>query len=236
MKHGLSISLRLTLWYSAMFLSGFAALGVGLWLDMASSLEQGRDKTLTTRARRAIELLQSSAGLAPSHRNARARDFADITPEGKLIQVFDLRGQPLLPVELDGSIRFPWPDVSGASTDYRGNISFNGHPYRVYSRLAHAGGQTVRVFAAGQLEDNRAQLDRFKERLLSTMPLMLVAAGIAGYFLSHRALNPVARLIDSGRSITIGNLSRRLPVSGNGDELDQLAETWNGMLSRLEPR
>jgi signal transduction histidine kinase len=36
------------------------------------------------------------------------------------------------------------------------------------------------------------------------------------------------------RSISIGNLSQRLPVANTGDELQRLAETCNAMLARLE--
>jgi signal transduction histidine kinase len=63
---------------------------------------------------------------------------------------------------------------------------------------------------------------------------LLLASALAGYFISRRALKPVANLTESARSITIGNLAARLPVSPINDEFAQLAETCNEMLSRLE--
>lgn len=234
MKHGLSISLRLTIWFTTIFLCGFTALGLGLWFDLARALEEGRDKTLATRARRGLELLESTIDLPREHRRERTLDFIAGTPEGNLVHIFTASGERLIPAELDEASRFPWPAVSARTGEIRANADFSGRPYRVYSRLAHVGRQTVRVFVAGQLVDNRAQLEHFRDSLLRTTPLVVLIAATAGYFLSRRALNPVARLIDSGRSITIGNLSRRLAASGNGDELDRLAETWNEMLSRLE--
>jgi signal transduction histidine kinase len=63
---------------------------------------------------------------------------------------------------------------------------------------------------------------------------MLLISALAGYFISRRALKPVVRITESARSITIGNLASRLPVSPNGDELAKLADTCNEMLSRLE--
>ena len=59
-------------------------------------------------------------------------------------------------------------------------------------------------------------------------------SALAGYFISRRALIPVVRITESARSITIGNLAARLPVSPTGDELARLAETCNEMLGRLE--
>jgi signal transduction histidine kinase len=63
---------------------------------------------------------------------------------------------------------------------------------------------------------------------------MLLISALAGYFISRRALWPVVRLTECARSITIGNLTARLPVSPVDDELALLARTFNEMLSRLE--
>jgi heavy metal sensor kinase len=51
---------------------------------------------------------------------------------------------------------------------------------------------------------------------------------------SRRALRPLDRLTTAVQSISIGNLSGRLPVGKTRDELQRLAVTCNGMLSRLE--
>jgi signal transduction histidine kinase len=47
-------------------------------------------------------------------------------------------------------------------------------------------------------------------------------------------LLPVDRITASARSISITNLSERLPIPPTGDELQRLAETCNAMLARLE--
>jgi signal transduction histidine kinase len=51
---------------------------------------------------------------------------------------------------------------------------------------------------------------------------------------SRKALEPVDRITATARSISIRNLSERLPVRTTGDELQRLAETCNAMLGRLE--
>ena len=63
---------------------------------------------------------------------------------------------------------------------------------------------------------------------------MLLLASAGGYWISRRALAPVDALTQAARSIGIQNLSQRLPMPSTGDELARLAETWNGMLARLE--
>jgi signal transduction histidine kinase len=62
----------------------------------------------------------------------------------------------------------------------------------------------------------------------------LLIASAAGYWVSRRALRPVDRIAATARSISIRNISERVPVSGSNDELQRLAETCNAMLDRLE--
>jgi hypothetical protein len=56
----ISISVRLTFWFSAIFLTGFVAFGIVMWLDPAYSLSHGRDRTLARRAARLVDLLNAS--------------------------------------------------------------------------------------------------------------------------------------------------------------------------------
>jgi heavy metal sensor kinase len=131
-------------------------------------------------------------------------------------------------------IAFPWPKVPSTSTESHYDTSFAGQPYRVFVRSATLNKAPVRIFVAGSLTDNRSLLGRLAEILKRSIPVMLLISALAGYIISRRALKPVVRLTECARSITIGNLAARLPVSPVSDELAQLAETFNEMLSRLE--
>ena len=77
-------------------------------------------------------------------------------------------------------------------------------------------------------------LDLLGVLLLGLIPLVTLLAGLGGAWLSRRALRPVDEITTAAQTIGIENLSRRLPVPPTGDEIQRLAETWNGMLSRLE--
>lgn len=61
---------------------------------------------------------------------------------------------------------------------------------------------------------------------------LLALAG--GWWLMHKSLAPVAALAQAAGTITAHNLNERLPRTGSGDELDQLAQVFNGMLARLQ--
>ena len=60
---------------------------------------------------------------------------------------------------------------------------------------------------------------------------MLLLGGLIGW-LSHRALlNDVNEISRTASAISKGNLSRRVATRGGSDELDNLAQTVNGMPS-----
>jgi heavy metal sensor kinase len=205
-----------------------------MWLDLSYSLNMGRDKTVSGRARRLVDLLEKSALDTPQRRAAKFDDFAQATPEGSFIQVFDESERLLYPAKPSPALAFPWPKrFYGDSPQYT-QVDFSHRRYRIFSRVLKLEHETLLIFVAGQLEDNRALLNRFSNGLFWITPALLALCAMFGYFLSRHALDPVARLTASARSITIGNLSRRLPISRTGDELERLAETCNEMLARLD--
>jgi signal transduction histidine kinase len=62
---------------------------------------------------------------------------------------------------------------------------------------------------------------------------LLVSAGGA-YLLARTALSPVERVVATARTITAGDLSKRVPVQHPKDEVGRLAATVNDLLARLE--
>lgn len=206
--------------------------GVAMWVDLAYSLSKGRDRTLMRRATRFAELLQSTRGDSPERRAVRFEQLADVVPEGNLIQVFDATGKRVFPT-FSSAPDFPWPVVSGITREEYANLEFRGRPYRLLKLPVRANPPLV-MLVAGQLEDNRNMMARFTTGLAWAIPAMLVLAALGGYFLSRRVLQPVDQITVALHSITIGSLSRRLPTSNTGDELQRLAETCNEMLARLE--
>ncbi len=103
-----SISTRLTLWFSAIFLAAFVVFGLVTWADLAFSLAQGRDRTLAHRAERASDLLRATVQEAPNLRETRFDEFAEGTPEGNLIHFLDSRGVRFYP-QAPSPADFPGP-------------------------------------------------------------------------------------------------------------------------------
>jgi signal transduction histidine kinase len=83
-------------------------------------------------------------------------------------------------------------------------------------------------------EEGHTALEEFGEILLfGGLPALTVAL-VGGWFLMRRALAPVTSLTRTVESIHADSLGQQLPRSGNGDELDRLAEVFNSMMRRLD--
>jgi signal transduction histidine kinase len=71
--------------------------------------------------------------------------------------------------------------------------------------------------------------------MLLIAPVILLGAGLVGYWLAGTSLRPVEGIMDEVEAITDGrSLHRRVAVPISGDEMARLALTVNGMLARLE--
>jgi signal transduction histidine kinase len=228
-----SISLRLTIWYSCVSFAVLALFGCGMWFVLKNTLTSGRSHTLARRADRLGDLLSSAHGLSMEQRARKFQAFADATGGG-LIEVFRANGERVLPSPSTDSQAFPWPWTASIDRDRFTEVAFRNQPYRVLARPFYCDLGTVVLSMAAPLENNRQVLRTFTAGLLWTVPALLAISALGGYSLSRRALRPVDQITAATRSISVSNLSARLPVPGSRDELQRLSETCNEMLARLE--
>ena len=217
-----------------MFLLGFLIFGLVMFLQLAYHIDAGRDKTLLNRVRRVEGLLATFYCKSPQRTGTEFDTLVQAAPESDLVQVFDAEGKRIYPSDPALVGNFPWPHWTMDGDRQYTRVRYGDRLYRVLSQPSTVGTQQFRILVGGQLEDNRILLSHFRTGIFWATPAMLVLSALGGYFLSRRALDPVSRLITSLRSISIGNLSRRLPIDPTGDELERLAETCNEMLARLE--
>jgi heavy metal sensor kinase len=68
---------------------------------------------------------------------------------------------------------------------------------------------------------------------LLSLPILLAATGLLGWALARASLRPIHRINRTARRIGGSNLDARIPTTGSGDELDQLAGTLNEMIGRI---
>jgi signal transduction histidine kinase len=89
-----------------------------------------------------------------------------------------------------------------------------------------------------QLQGARHQRDVTLSHLLQysliTLGVVIALAAVLGWIAAGRALRPVHRITAAARAASEHNLSARVALRGPRDELQELAETFDEMLDRLQ--
>jgi heavy metal sensor kinase len=89
-------------------------------------------------------------------------------------------------------------------------------------------------FAIGRsLEANERTVHAFTRTYFLLLPAMIVVAGLLGWALAGRAIQPLNSVAQAAQTITGSNLSLRIPPRGADDELDRLIDSFNRMTERL---
>ncbi|HWA83263.1 MAG TPA: HAMP domain-containing sensor histidine kinase, partial [Fimbriimonadaceae bacterium] len=114
------------------------------------------------------------------------------------------------------------------------NGTYDGEPIRIYTMRIRQGpneGQLIQV--ARETHD----LDRIWSAQLGTLALFLpgaiLGAAAGAFFLTSRAIKPIAHMKEAASAISEKDLSKRLKVEGQ-DEFAELGVTFNAMVDRLE--
>lgn len=139
-------------------------------------------------------------------------------------RVFDAEGEPTLSTVGAPELVAP---IDIASKPF----SHDGARLIQVSRPKPGGGYLVRVGCSLEsVTDDVANLTRI---LVVAGVAFLVVAPLSGWLLAGRATRPIASILHTAARTRPGHLDERVPLRGTGDELDQLAETLNGLLDRL---
>ena len=95
-----------------------------------------------------------------------------------------------------------------------------------------------RAFQEGVIAGAQTQQDATMAHLLQYSVITLVAvtlvAALAGWIVAGRVLRPVHQITAAARNASEHNLSERVALTGPRDELRELADTFDGMLGRLQ--
>lgn len=102
------------------------------------------------------------------------------------------------------------------------------------TRSVSAHGRLYAVQTGLSQTTSLALLQMFARDLVLLTPGLLLLAAILGYWMSRKALSPIAELAQRARQISTERLDVRLPISDTHDEVYQLSETLNKMLDRIE--
>lgn len=116
-------------------------------------------------------------------------------------------------------------------------LHFESKPIRLFYHLIRSrpeGRPALIVQVSAPLHELEKTLARLSFILWFSIPVVVIFAGFTGWMMAKRFFQPIENIIHEARQITAAYLTRRLPRTKSGDELDRLAETLNQMMDRLE--
>lgn len=248
-----SVRLRLALWHTAVLAVFLGVFALATYLFLQSTTRRRAQEYLDSSAAAFVLDLNAetedaafdSAALSSATSEFRVRDLAAIIYDarGSVIAMssHSVAGAPQLRRRVTPSTRAL--DVAKLGTAIRSlgsitrpvnvTIPGAGGGYRASITPITFGARSYRVAVVQSRHTEAETLEDARTAYLVAIPIMLIAAGLAGFFLAKRSLAPVAEMSEHAARITAANLDDRLPVVNPRDELGQLANVINALLSRV---
>ncbi|MBK8721076.1 MAG: HAMP domain-containing histidine kinase [Saprospiraceae bacterium] len=93
-------------------------------------------------------------------------------------------------------------------------------------------GKELIIIAKGMIMSE--ELVRLRNILIMTFFIFLAFTALGGYYFSNKALHPITKTMNEIDNILPSDLSKRLHVDKNKDELSRLSITFNRLLDRIE--
>ncbi len=231
----LSIGVRLTLWYLAIFALAQGIFGVGMWFILRHNLYDIVDDGLESQ----VEDLKSFLGTQKKDATlAKIREEVEetytIEHSGDYLQIHAENGEQIYQSSFLRSHQLSLAPPENFDRPIFRRRWFEHRPFRFMLQKLNVNGHTYTVEMGAPADDAVETLSLFRSYLLMFAPLLLLAAAGGGYWLSRRALSPVDALVRTARDIGGANLNSRVQKLETGDELQRLSDTLNEMLGRIE--
>lgn len=233
MKH-LSVGVRLTLWYLAIFALGELVFGAGMWFILRQSVYDMVDDDLESQVDDLKNLLELQKDASIAKVRAEVNETYNIEHPGDYLAVYAEDGELIYRskfLEAHPQMLLPARQVGQSRSR---NQKLDGRHFRFVYETVAANGQKFTVEMGVPSDDAVETLHLFRYYLLMFAPLLLLVAAGVGYWMGRRALSPVDALVRTAREVSGANLSSRLQKLETGDELQRLSDTLNEMLDRIE--
>ena len=236
MKMQWSLKTRLNLWIASLTTLFSAAAFAWMHFGLISILNVKNSDFLDRKATELLAAVKDNDSGGPEALAAEIRrEVQTYATDGLIIALRKAQGLEVVPNSLNNE--------QIAETIARNHemqppgpieIQIHGHAYLARRiEVQESENQQYPLDLILSLDETRQIQSQFDRRALMGMCAFLTLAISGGYLLTQKALRPVAESIRTARGLQPDQLTARLPVSGTGDEIDELASTINSMLDRL---
>ncbi|MDE3200509.1 MAG: heavy metal sensor histidine kinase [Acidobacteriota bacterium] len=235
-----SLRARLTIWYSLTLAAILLVFNVLFY----HALNIVVDRSLTQELRQRFTILnnhvQIRSGVLQIVTNPANRDENYLVQlASRYLQIYRLPEGDLIlqsrDLELIGARLTPVQVRQIAKTGEFNDVQIGRERFRFHNAIYPSDeGHTFLVRIGIPLIPAENARAGFLYALFLLSPLGVILAGLMGWNMAGRALHPIKGVAIAARNIDIDQLEQRLPLSGAGDEVDDLVRSFNETLSRLE--
>ncbi|HSS21272.1 MAG TPA: ATP-binding protein [Pyrinomonadaceae bacterium] len=229
-----SVRTRLTLWYAGVLALSLIASAFVIYYATARIFHERQDETLRSTAQTVASAYVEEIAEQDSAGKAGEVVLAELAFPNRYVQVLDNNGRTLAATRNLADLAIPISAAALSQARERGLslITVNG------LRVAIVPFSTERDLGFAAVAEPLGAIDEglrsLRHYFYAGVPLILLLASAGGYFLARKSLSRIALMNRQTRRITAENLSARLDVTAQQDELGELATTINDLLTRLE--
>ncbi|MEP7167438.1 MAG: ATP-binding protein [Candidatus Woesebacteria bacterium] len=236
-----SIRFRLTVWYTFIFSMAMAVVFFAFYLLTQQSLLSHTDATITTHTQRIVEIIAAEdSSMNQSfikNSDILARQFSEMPgmlliigdPEGKILyrsQELGVNDSSVADL-LEKSVNIIRPTFVNRPVGAT-SIRFGIFP-------AERDGKLQAIILMGQPMDVISQsLNTLTLTLATVYAGLLALTVVGGVFAARTALRPITQVSKQLKKISAENLKERVPDPRTGDEIEELSQTFNGLLDNLD--
>jgi heavy metal sensor kinase len=229
-----TLSLRLTLWYSVIFVISSLFLFVTAYLFLTISLRQKDEEAILGKLKD-YQAQYQAGGIIALRNDIKFQQYA-----GKRQEYFVRLAGPhnrtlflSLPEHWGGYdlASLEGKPISGQTWTRLSAVNDDDTLELVSVKLADGA-----ILQVGKDTENREEfLESFRGIFLGVLLPVILLGFLGGQFLASRALRPLRQLIQTVQTITAtGDIEARMPATQTGDELGELARLFNRMLEKIE--
>ncbi len=231
-----TLAFRLTLWYAGIFTVSSCIVFLLFYALISKFILDQTDQELVAQANRFSILLASrgansigaSAIIAADESGVKKVFFRFLSVNGRVFSSSNMSY---------------WKDINIDETAINALLSDNQYVFRKITiegrkeqvRILYAILSPDIILQVGvAMESYSRFLDVLQRVFIATMSFLVVLAAGVGWFMARRAVSGIEAVTRTAQKISGGTLEERVPVKTSGDEIDQLALTFNRMLDRIQ--
>lgn len=235
------IRLRIAIATAVILAMSLFILGNSIYFTMSRSLHADLDKRLDT----VFDSYQRNPGrwrVAPGVIELYPGDLNSFSSSGAFIQVLDEDANVVKRSENLGDRTLPFSasildrNTNGETVLY--DASPDGQNLRIVSgRITDPFSQQLIAYVqvAEPVEPVETTLSNLRRNLILSSVMTMIALTLGAWLIGDAAMRPLARMSGTARDIgRTGDLSQRITPPRTRDEVQDLADTFNDMLARLE--